>query len=43
MIMFSDITENQNLLDDIVESEKIYRVLLESLPDGIVMIDKKEQ
>ena len=27
MIMFSDITENQNLLDDIVESEKIYRVL----------------
>ena len=41
MIMFSDITENQNLLDDIVESEKIYRVLLESLPDGIVMIDKK--
>lgn len=41
MIMFSDITENQNLLDDIVESEKIYRVLLESLPDGIVIIDKK--
>lgn len=41
MIIFSDITENQNLLDDIAESEKIYRVLLESLPDGIVMIDKK--
>ncbi|VYT76821.1 Alkaline phosphatase synthesis sensor protein PhoR [Intestinibacter bartlettii] len=41
IIMFSDITENQNLLDDIVESEKIYRVLLESLPDGIVIIDKK--
>ena len=41
MIVFSDITENQNLLDDIAESEKIYRVLLESLPDGILMVDKK--
>lgn len=41
MIIFSDVTENQNLIDDIAESEKIYRVLLESLPDGILMIDKK--
>lgn len=40
LMIFSDITQNQNLLEDIAENEKIYRVLLENLPDGIIMINK---
>lgn len=41
LIIFTDITTKQNLLEDIAQSEKIYRVLLESLPDGIILIDKR--
>ena len=40
LIIFSDVTKDQNLIEDIEEREKIYRVLLETLPDGIVIIDK---
>ncbi|WP_455541878.1 ATP-binding protein [Intestinibacter sp.] len=40
LIVFSDVTESQQLIEDIEEREKIYRVLLETLPDGVVIINK---
>ncbi|MBU5335131.1 ATP-binding protein [Intestinibacter bartlettii] len=40
LIILSDITENQQLMEDIEERETIYRVLLEALPDGVIIIDK---
>ena len=43
LIIFSDITQSQQLMDDIEERETIYRVLLETLPDGIVIMDKTTQ
>ena len=43
LIIFSDITQSQQLMEDIEERETIYRVLLETLPDGIVIMDKTTQ
>jgi len=40
LVIFSDVTKNQNLIEDIEEREKIYRVLLETLPDGVIIVDK---
>lgn len=43
LIIFSDITESQQLMENIEERETIYRVLLETLPDGIVIMNKSTQ
>ena len=36
-----DITNLENIITDIEQSEKTYKLLLQTLPEGIVIIDKK--
>ncbi len=39
--ILSDITDQKKIKDDLIESEKRYRNLVETAPDGIIIADKK--
>lgn len=38
-----DITDLQNAMDELEESEKTYKLLLQTIPEGIAIIDKKSK
>ena len=41
LTILSDVTDFENTISQIKEREKTYKLLLQTLPEGIVILDKK--